>query len=91
MTAVGPFATWSSCLVSPAAPKTAMSALELDGYLTGVIVTPQAAPIRRSLAEEKSGAMIHAPAAQERNTHAAALARDRAVRSMPWGLKAAYG
>jgi uncharacterized protein len=46
MTAVDPIATWSSFLVSPAAPKTAMSALELDGYLTGVVVAPQAAPIR---------------------------------------------
>jgi uncharacterized protein len=41
-----PIAVWSSFLASPKAPKTAMSALELDGYLTGVIVTPQAAPIR---------------------------------------------
>jgi uncharacterized protein len=40
-----PIATWSSLLASPQAPKTAMSALELDGYLTGIIVTPQAAPI----------------------------------------------
>jgi uncharacterized protein len=29
-------------------PQTSMSPLELDGYLTGVIVTPQAAPIRPS-------------------------------------------
>jgi uncharacterized protein len=29
-------------------PKTVMSPLELDGYLTGIIVTPQAAPIRPS-------------------------------------------
>jgi uncharacterized protein len=48
MTAVDPIATWSSFLASPAAPTTAMPALELDGYLTGVIVTPQAAPIRPS-------------------------------------------
>jgi uncharacterized protein len=27
------------------APKTAMSALELDGHLTGIVATPQAAPI----------------------------------------------
>jgi uncharacterized protein len=31
---------WLSFLASPAAPKRAMSALELDGYLTGVIVAP---------------------------------------------------
>jgi uncharacterized protein len=43
-----PTAVWSSFLASPKAPKTAMSALELDGYLTGIIVTPQAAPIRPS-------------------------------------------
>jgi uncharacterized protein len=38
-------AVWSSFLASPAAPKTAMSPRELDGYLTGIVVTPQAAPI----------------------------------------------
>jgi len=48
MTAVDPIATRSSFPASPAAPKTAMSALELDGYLTGVIVTPQAVPVRPS-------------------------------------------
>jgi uncharacterized protein len=48
MTAVDPITTWSSFQASPAAPKRAMSALELDGYLTGVVVTPQAAPIRPS-------------------------------------------
>jgi yecA family protein len=37
---------WSSFLASPEAPKTAMSALALDGYLTGVVGIPQAAPIR---------------------------------------------
>ena len=47
MTAVDPITTWSSFLAS-AAPKTAMSTLELDGYLTGVIVTPQAVPVRPS-------------------------------------------
>ena len=41
-----PIAVWTSFQMSPEAPKTAMSALELDGYLTGIIVTPQAAPIR---------------------------------------------
>ena len=40
MTAVDPITTWSSFLAPPAAPKRAMSALELDGYLTGVVVTP---------------------------------------------------
>jgi uncharacterized protein len=42
---VDPIAVWSSFLATPEAPKTAMSPLELDGYLTGVVVTPQAAPI----------------------------------------------
>jgi uncharacterized protein len=42
---VDALAIWSSFLASPAAPKTAMSVLELDGYLTGIIVTPQSAPI----------------------------------------------
>jgi uncharacterized protein len=46
---IDPFAVWSSLLASPQAPKTAMSALELDGYLTGVVVTPQAAPILPSV------------------------------------------
>jgi uncharacterized protein len=40
-----PIAAWSSFVASPEAPKTAMSPLELDGYLTGIVVTPQAAPI----------------------------------------------
>ena len=48
MTAADPIASWSSFLALPAAPKAAMSALELDGYLTGVIVTPQAVPVRPS-------------------------------------------
>lgn len=43
-----PIAVWSSFLASPEAPKAAMSPLELDGYLTGIVVTPQAAPIRPS-------------------------------------------
>ena len=33
-------ALWLAFLSSPAAPQRAMSLLELDGYLTGVIVTP---------------------------------------------------
>jgi uncharacterized protein len=44
-----PIAGWSNFLALPQAPKTAMSALELDGYLTGIIVTPQAAPILPSV------------------------------------------
>ena len=35
-----PIAVWSSFLASPEAPKTAMSPLELDGYLTGIVVPP---------------------------------------------------
>ena len=38
-------AIWLSYLNSPGTPKTAMSPIELDGYLTGIIVTPQSAPI----------------------------------------------
>jgi uncharacterized protein len=45
-TAADPRSVWRSFLASPAAPKRAMSALELDGYLTGVIVAPS--PIRPS-------------------------------------------
>src|SRR5580698_2396841 len=36
--------TWLAFLVSPAAPQNAMSLLELDGYLTGVIVAPSLIP-----------------------------------------------
>jgi uncharacterized protein len=43
-----PIGVSSGVLVSLEAPKTAMSPLELDGYLTGIVVTPQAAPIRPS-------------------------------------------
>jgi uncharacterized protein len=39
---------WSSFLASPEAPKTALSPLELDGYLTGIVVTPREAPIMPS-------------------------------------------
>lgn len=35
-----PLSTWLSFLTSPAAPKGAMSPMELDGYLTGIIVSP---------------------------------------------------
>jgi len=41
----GTMQVWSSFQTSPEVPKTSMSSLELDGYLTGIIVTPQAAPI----------------------------------------------
>ena len=40
-----PITVWSSFLASPEASKAAMSPLELDGYLTGIVVTPQAVPI----------------------------------------------
>ena len=40
-----PMAAWLGFLASTAAPKTAISPLELDGYLTGIVVAPQAAPI----------------------------------------------
>ena len=40
-----PMTAWLGLLASPAAPKTATSPLELDGYLTGIIVSPLAAPI----------------------------------------------
>jgi uncharacterized protein len=43
-----PIAAWSSFLASPQAPKRALSELELDGYLTAIVVTPQATPIRPS-------------------------------------------
>src|SRR5579863_2294753 len=32
--------TWLGFLTSPAAPKGAMSPMELDGYLTGIVVAP---------------------------------------------------
>jgi uncharacterized protein len=35
-----PASLWLAFLASPAAPRRAMSGLELDGYLTGVIVAP---------------------------------------------------
>jgi uncharacterized protein len=35
-----PLSTWLGFLTSPAAPKGAMSPMELDGYLTGVVVSP---------------------------------------------------
>ena len=41
-----PASLWMGLLASPTAPKHAMSVLELDGYLTGIIVAPS--PIRPS-------------------------------------------
>lgn len=35
-----PLSTWLGFLTSPAAPKGALTPMELDGYLTGVIVSP---------------------------------------------------
>jgi len=35
-----PLSTWLGFLTSPAAPKGAMPPMELDGYLTGVVVSP---------------------------------------------------
>ena len=40
-----PLAAWLTFLASPNAPKLAMSPLELDGYLTGVVICPQTRPI----------------------------------------------
>ena len=45
---VDPIAVWSSFLASPQAPKSAMPPLELDGFLTGIVVAPQTTPIRPS-------------------------------------------
>lgn len=45
--AADPRSIWLSFLASPVAPKQAMSILELDGYLTGVMVAPSV--IRPSL------------------------------------------
>ena len=41
---------WLAFVGSPAAPKHAMSALELDGYLTGVLVAPRLIPPSRWMA-----------------------------------------
>jgi uncharacterized protein len=35
-----PISTWLEFLASPAAPKTTMPPMELDGYLTGIVVSP---------------------------------------------------
>jgi len=52
LTAIAPehLATWLAFVTSPAAPKHAMSALELEGYLTGVLVTPSPIPPSRWMA-----------------------------------------
>lgn len=42
-------AAWLAFLASPAAPKQPMPALELDGYLTGVVVAPSPVPSIRWL------------------------------------------
>lgn len=39
-----PISTWLGFLISPAAPRTAMPPMELDGYLTGVVVSPDLLP-----------------------------------------------
>jgi hypothetical protein len=48
MTTTGATAVTPAILLSPQPPQISMSPLELDGYLTGIIVTPQAASIRPS-------------------------------------------
>lgn len=45
-----PQAAWLAFLASPVAPKRAMSALALEGYLTGVIVAPGVIPPSRWMA-----------------------------------------
>jgi len=52
MSATAPehLATWLAFVTSPAAPKHAMSALELEGYLTGVLVAPSLIPPSRWMA-----------------------------------------
>ncbi len=37
---IDPAATWLSFLASPAAPKTTLTPLALEGYLTGIVVAP---------------------------------------------------
>jgi uncharacterized protein len=39
-----PLSTWLGFLTSPAAPKGVMSPMELDGYLTGIVVSPDLLP-----------------------------------------------
>ena len=45
MTRTNATAVRPAIFVSPAPPKISMSPLELDGYLTGIVVTPQPIPI----------------------------------------------
>lgn len=45
MTTINTKAVRPAILMSPDAPTISMSPLELDGYLTGIVVTPQALPI----------------------------------------------
>jgi len=45
---VEPLSAWQAYISSPGASKSAMSPLELEGYLTGIIICPQAAPIMPS-------------------------------------------
>jgi uncharacterized protein len=48
MTTTGATAITPAIPLAPPPPQLSMSPLELDGYLTGIIVTPQAAPIQPS-------------------------------------------
>ena len=48
-------AAWLAFVSSPAAPKHVMSALELDGYLTGVVVAPSFVPPSQWIAGLWSG------------------------------------
>jgi uncharacterized protein len=48
MTTTDTAAVRPAIFLSPPPPQISMSPLELDGYLTGVIVTPQAVPVRPS-------------------------------------------
>src|SRR5262245_4372531 len=48
MTTTGATAVTPAIFLSPQPPQISMSPLELDGYLTGIIVTPQAVSIRPS-------------------------------------------
>lgn len=81
---------WSSLRASPHAPKTAMTALELDGYLTGVVVTPQAAPIRPSAWMDRiwgaAGPVYHDEAWINAALGAAALHHNTLLRDIDRGL-----
>lgn len=45
MTTTNTAAVWPAILAAPAVPNISMTPLELDGYLTGIVVTPQTTPI----------------------------------------------